>query len=106
MYLGISPEKKGFVYLELVIAQMYDRPSMTLKEAYRAIEHSTKTNACTIDSSIRNVIHSAFDSGKLKRLNTDMRMEIVDTENCPTNKAFVALIIRYLKDCLYDTQIA
>ena len=94
MFLGINPDKKGFTYLELVAMQMYANPAITLKNAYTKIALSQKVNVGTIDSSIRNVIHTAFDSGKLARLNLKMGMDVLDDKICPTNKAFISLLMR------------
>ncbi|MCH5164715.1 MAG: hypothetical protein J1F36_06850 [Clostridiales bacterium] len=94
MFLGINPDKKGFIYLELVTMQMYDNPSLTLKDAYEKIALSKKVSTGTIDSSIRNVIHYAFDSGKLSRLNLKMGMDVLDDKICPTNKAFISFLMR------------
>lgn len=97
IFLGIGPEKKGFTYLTLVVKHMSGAPTTTLKSAYKKIEPYQNANACTIDSSIRNVIHAAFYSGKLIRLNAKMGMDVIDKNVCPTNKAFVSLLIRCLK---------
>ena len=97
MYIGITPEKKGFAYLELVIELMQGDSNLTLKDAYEKISSIHNVNACTIDSSIRNAIHCAFSTGKLLRLNTKMGLEVIDSDYCPTNKVVVSYIIRHIK---------
>lgn len=97
IFLGFGPDKTGFVYLEDVLSHIYADPSLTLKKAYQKIMQSKNTNECTIDSSIRNAIHSAYDSGKLIRLNSKMGVDIIEKNNCPTNKLLVFCLLRYMQ---------
>ena len=93
MRVGITPDKKGFLYLERAALLMQHDPFISLKNAYKQIALEYKTNSCTIDSSIRNVIHCAHFNGKLARLNDEIGIEVID-EYCPSNKVFVSYIIR------------
>ncbi len=96
--LGFKPDKVGFVYLEEVLEYIYADPSLTLKEAYKKIIQSKEaTNRCTIDGSIRNIIRSAFDSGKLMNLNKKMGIEVIEQNDCPTNKLLIFYLIRYIQ---------
>lgn len=105
IFLGLAPERKGFHYLECLIEEFLSNPNMTLKEAYKKIASIVNANEYTIDSSIRNVIHSAYDSGKLLRLNQKMNFEIIDNKYCPTNKALISYLVRYLKSIRVDVNI-
>ncbi|MBR2967982.1 MAG: hypothetical protein IKC35_04330 [Clostridia bacterium] len=93
MRIGITPDKKGFVYLERVTSLMQSNPFMSLKDTYKQIASEHKTNSCTIDSSIRNAIHCAYLNGKLSRLNDEIGIDIID-QYCPSNKVFVSYLIR------------
>lgn len=95
--LGFCPDKNGFTYLQEVIEKIYEEPSITLRDAYKKIVLSKKTTECTIDSSIRNAIHSAFDSGKLLRLNAKMEMDVLEQNVCPSNKMLIYYLIYYIR---------
>ncbi len=97
IFLGFGPDKTGFTYLENVLSEIYADPSLTLKKVYRKIMLLKDTTECTIDSSIRNAIHSAFDSGKLTRLNIKMGVDIIEQNICPTNKLLIFSLLRYMQ---------
>lgn len=100
MSLGFCPDKNGFVYLAEVIDKLSSDTSLTLREVYKKIMQTKKTTACTIDSSIRNAIHSAFQSGKLIRLNDKMEMDIIEQNICPSNKMLIYYLVYYLQSKL------
>ena len=95
IYLGITPSKQGFNYISFVIDTMNENPCMTLKDVYNKISLTKGVNKNTIDSSIRNVIHTAYDSGKLMRLNLKIGCDVIG-DRCPTNKEFISILICYL----------
>lgn len=96
IYLGITPEKQGYNYMELVLNELIDNPNLKLKNAYENISHITGVNSCTMDSSIRNAIHSAYDCGKLMRMNQLMGFEVIDEKICPTNRELIMLIVNHI----------
>lgn len=100
MELGITPSKKGFRHLEDLIILMRNNPTMKITNAYAIVAKIHKRNAYTIDSTVRNAIHSAYDNDKLFILNKKMGIEVIDSF-CPSNKVFIAYVIKYL-ELYYD----
>ena len=94
--IGIMPERHGFIYLKMVLDVINDS-SMTLKSAYGEISKAKGVSVCTIDSSIRNVINSAYNSNKLRTLNEKIGIDIIG-DRCPTNKELIAILSQYFKD--------
>ncbi len=97
IYLGIMPNKQGFGYMEAVLEVLFDNERMTLRQAYEQISATSGSNICTIDSCIRNAIHSAYENEKLLRLNEIFGFEVIDSSYCPTNHELISLIARHLK---------
>ncbi len=97
IYIGITPEKQGYIYLKLVINELSEKPSLKLRSAYESISKNYCVNSCTLDSSIRNAIHAAYDGGKLFRLNKLVGIDVVDESICPTNRELIMLIVNHIK---------
>lgn len=97
IYIGITPEKQGYTYLKLVIDELSKKPTLKLRSAYDIISVSNHVNSCTLDSSIRNAIHAAHDSGKLFRLNKLIGIDVIEEKICPTNRELIMLIVNHLK---------
>ncbi len=97
IYIGITPEKQGYNYLKLVIDELSKDPTIKLRNAYNKISTENRVNSCTLDSSIRNAIHAAYDSGKLFRLNKLIGIDVVDNTACPTNRELIMLIVNHMK---------
>ena len=89
IYFGFAPQRNGFKYIQIAASMFAADPSMTLKKVYETIATSYQCNAISVDSSIRNSIRAAYDSGKLARINSNLDFEIIDMSNCPTNKQFI-----------------
>lgn len=97
IYMGITPEKQGYTYIKLVIDELNRQPNMKLRSAYEIISKKIGISACTLDSSIRNAIHSAYSCGKLARLNVLIGFEVIDGMMCPTNRELIMLIVNHFK---------
>lgn len=97
IYLGIMPNKQGFGYMESVLKVLFENERMTLRQAYEQISAASGANICTIDSCIRNAIHSAYTNEKLLRLNDIFGFEVIDRLYCPTNHELISLIARHFK---------
>ena len=91
--VGIMPNKQGFKFL-LYAIEAYIEEYSTLKKIYERISPAVKSNVYTIDSSIRNVIHSAYNSKKLEKFNVMLGIKVID--ECPTNGEFIALASQYI----------
>lgn len=91
--VGIMPNKQGFKFL-LYAIEAYIEEYSTLKTIYERISPAVKSNVYTIDSSIRNVIHSAYNSKKLEKFNVMLGIKVID--ECPTNGEFIALASQYI----------
>ncbi|MBR2970524.1 MAG: hypothetical protein IKC48_01835 [Clostridia bacterium] len=94
IYIGITPDRKGFTYLQQAVLLV--KATMMLKDVFHKLSIIFKTNKHTIDSSIRNAVQSAFNSGKLLRLNEKLGMEIIDKDTCPTTKVIICYLAHYL----------
>lgn len=94
MHLGLTPEKQGFTYLGLAVNEMDNNPRINLRNAYKNIASYLGANICTIDSSIRNVIHYAYESKKLMRLNAAFGSDVIG-DRCPTNKELISILTCY-----------
>ena len=102
IYIGITPEKQGFNYLILAVEEVQGKAHANLSKAYNKISLKTGVNVCTLDSSIRNAIHFAYDSGKLKRLNLKIGFEFIG-DRCPTNKELVSILSYCKENKFFDT---
>ena len=99
--VGIMPNKQGFKFL-LYAIEAYIEEYSTLKKIYESYPYvsenvlfpAVKSNVYTIDSSIRNVIHSAYNSKKLEKFNVMLGIKVID--ECPTNGEFIALASQYI----------
>lgn len=96
MELGITPNRKGFCHLEELIILMRNNPTMKITNAYAIVAKAHNCNAFSIDTTVRNVIHSAYNNDKLFVLNKKMGIEVIDSY-CPSNKVFIAYVIKYLE---------
>lgn len=94
IYIGITPDRKGFAYLAQAVLLV--KSTMMLKDVFSQLSINFNNNQHTIDSSIRNAVHAAFNSGKLLRLNEKLGMEIIDKDTCPTTKAIIFYLAHYL----------
>lgn len=90
IYVGITPDKQGFNYLSLAVAEAKNSCN-NMSKIYKKISDKFGINTCTLDSSIRNVIHFAYDSGKLKRLNQKIGFDVIG-DYCPTNKELIYIL--------------
>jgi hypothetical protein len=100
--LGIFPSKKGYGILkDAIIYRLigFHSGANFKGGVYKTISHRYDCPEKTIESNIRHALKSAYDCGKLQRLNDIIGAEVLDGRYLISNLQFISLVAQH---CYYN----
>lgn len=99
--IGILPNKIGYDYLrELILLSADEASKRTLKPMYEKIAVKYGVSSKAINRGVMNAIEYAHQSGKLKKLNNILKIEVCDDGKSLKNGEFIFLLSKYVKGSL------
>lgn len=93
--LGISAHLQGYQYLRESIKIIMEHPEYInniTKVLYPYVAEKFETTPCRVERGIRHAIEVSFGKGRMIYLNNIFGIEVLRSDERPTNSEFVALV--------------
>lgn len=90
--IGIAANLKGYNFLRVCVNLKRRDPSFKSKEMFRVTAQKFGTNENNVNSGVHHALKTAWQSGKIKNLNSRFGVDYFDCEKQMSNFKFISVL--------------